>query len=389
LTIKRLPAEVFDCYDFTMVLRALNLKHLRLFSVLVLILSLFNISNSHAASSVPSASMCKVLMPTLKSVYSQDPYSTVMVLGNKEAMRIRNVWKNQSNKLGNGLVKLNLEALIDEMYGLINGNSRAAQFWGLSIYRIADACTPAHPNIFCRTWQQSLSTVLGVAQNTKPKVSELSSIRKVWANQATKIPRGPTRIALEKAVYNLDELISETKRNNSFPMNVYSALSKDIDDLMEGSDGHWPCKVDPVLKALGAVDPSVFDQKNPSEICYEVYSWNNTSNLKLSCSTYPQFEWKEICTKYPYMSLRQIDGSGYTISTLRDSQGNYFFKGTMTSGCNSSNPYEYDVRTTTYLGFGEHKFYIDGFNSPPSFAEVQAGGLHAGANQWVWNITVK
>ena len=89
------------------------------------------------------------------------------------------------------------------------------------------------------------------------------------------------------------------------------------------------------------------------------------------------------------MSLRQIDGSGYTILTLRDSQGNFFFKGTMTSGCNSNNPYEYDVRATTYLGFGEHKFYIDGFNSPPSFAEVQAGGLHAGANQWQWTVTVK
>ena len=377
------------CYDFTMKLVALNMKHIRLVSALILIISLFNSSNSYAASALPSASMCKVLMPTLKTLYSQDPYSTVIGLGTKEAMRIRNIWKSQSNKLGSGLVKSNLEVLIDEMYGLLNGDSRSAQFWSLSIYKIADACTPENANIFCRTWQQSVSTVLTGGISKKPKISELSSIRKVWANQATKIPMGPTRIALEKAVYDLDELISETKRNNLFPMNVYSALSNDIEILLKNNDGRWPCMIDPVLKALSAIDVSAFDQKNPSEICYEVYSWNNTSNLKLSCSTYPKFEWKEICTKYPYMSLRQIDGSGYTISTLRDSQGNYFFKGTMTSGCNSNNPYEFDVRATTYLGFGEHKFYIDGFNSPPSFAEVQAGGLHAGANQWQWLVTVK
>jgi hypothetical protein len=355
---------------------------------LVLIFTIFAPSLSQAATSTPTASMCKTLMPTLKAVYNKNEYSILSGFESTEMIRIRNIWKTQSNKLSKGSTKSQLDTLIDEMYGYINLRPGSAIFWNDYIYKIAATCTPPSSNAFCRTWKSSLTTVLlgGITGNVK--VSELVAIRKIWATQASKIPMGPTKIAFDKTVLDLDELISETKRKR-VSLNVSSALSADIDVLMSDPDGYWPCSIDPVLNALGAVDPSDLNKVHPTEICYEVYSWNNRSDLKLACSTYPNFEWKDICTKYPYMSLRQIESSGYTVSTLKNTQGNYYFAGKISDECDAAFPYEHDARATTYLSLGRHQFYIDGFNSPPTLAEVQAGGLHAGANQWVWTITVK
>ena len=355
---------------------------------LAVIFTMLTPSFSQAATSSPTTSMCNTLMPTLKAVYNKNGYSELSGFDSTEMTRIRNIWKTQSNKLSKGTVKSQLDTLIDEMYGFINQRPGSALFWNDYIYKIAATCTPPSSNTFCRTWKSSLTAVLLGAITGNVKVSELINIRKIWAIQATKIPMGPTKLAFNKTVRDLDELISETKRNR-VSMNVSSALSADIDVLMSNPDGYWPCSIDPVLNALGAVNASDLNKVHPTEICYEVYSWNNKSNLKLACSTYPSFEWKDICTKYPYMSLRQIESSGYTVSTLKDVQGNYFFKGNVSTGCEAAYPYEYNVRTTTYLALGRHQFYIDGFNSPPTLAEVQAGGLHADANQWVWTITVK
>jgi hypothetical protein len=363
----------------------------KLYSGFVVFLSLISsivvLPSSQASTSIPTSSMCKTLMPTFKSVYNKDRYSTLTGLDTRQMSQIRNIWKAQSNRLSKGSIKSQLDVLIDEMYGFMNQRPGSAIQWNGYIYNIADSCTPEHANVFCRTWKTALSTVLLGALTGNSRVSDLQAVRKVWAAQANKMPMGPSRLALTKAVSDLDELISETKRKR-VSINIGSALNADIDILMSNPDGHWPCSIDPVLNALGAVDSSLVNPKHPSKICYEVYSWNNQSELKLACSDYPSFEWKGICTKYPFMSLRQIDGSGYTISTLKDARGNYFFDGKLSSDCDSSFPYEYDVRTTTYLGLGNHKYYIDGFNTPPTLAEVQAGGLHSGANQWVWNITV-